>query len=56
MESALSRIERALARLEQAGPSPVSDDTDLAKRHEALRGKVAKTLAELDAVIASAAE
>ena len=50
----MERIDRALARIETqaalASHAPV--DPDLAARHAALRGKVEKSLADLDALIA----
>ena len=49
---AIARIEAALTRLEAVGrraaPAP---DADLFSRHEALRGCVGTTLAELDTLI-----
>ena len=58
IENAMTRIERALARIEtqaalsaHAAPSSTAADTDLAARHEALREQVANSVAELDLLI-----
>lgn len=54
INNAVDRIEKALARIEtQAALSRHSDDSDreLAARHEALRSRVAASLAELDTLI-----
>jgi hypothetical protein len=52
---ALERIERALSRIEAAGP-PRRDDGDLRELrnvHDALRGKVESAISQLDRLLAS---
>ncbi|HSM53118.1 MAG TPA: hypothetical protein VK839_02930 [Erythrobacter sp.] len=53
-EQAIRRIEAALNRIEAASDklAPTSgSDSELAARHEALRGEVAATLRDLDKLI-----
>lgn len=52
MEQALSRIEKALARLEAATAHPSHGDEELRARHDRLRGSVAVSLRQLDALLA----
>ena len=56
LDTALRRMEAALDRIERAVPRPVPDaqhvDLALAARHERLKGTVAETLRDLDALIA----
>lgn len=57
MTQALARIDNALARLEtqaalaRHAPSAPAADPELARRHEALRASVEKSIGELDALI-----
>ena len=51
--SALQRIEAALARIERAATARAPRaDADLLRRHEALQAEVSETVAALDALIA----
>lgn len=53
-EQAVRRIEAALSRIEAAADAVASGsatDGDIARRHQALRGVVTATLAELDQLI-----
>jgi hypothetical protein len=55
-ESALARIDAALARLEAVASRPAtaseSTDGDLAARHQRLRAAVSRSLSQLDGLIA----
>ena len=57
-ESALARIDAAIARLEAVAvcPPAASGNTggDLAERHQALRSAVSQALGQLDGLIAGA--
>ncbi|HEY0959138.1 MAG TPA: hypothetical protein VGE05_07670 [Novosphingobium sp.] len=55
MEQALSRIETALARLEAATARPSRGNEELQARHDRLRGSVAASLRQLDALLAGKA-
>lgn len=50
--SALSRIDAALARIEAAAAARDEGTTDLRRRHEALRKRMAEVVSALDQVIA----
>ena len=52
IESALDRIDDALARLERAVSRPLPEESGLRERHERLKASVSQALEELDAVIA----
>jgi hypothetical protein len=52
VEKALARIEAATTRIGAAASrAPSADDGELANRHAQLRGTVAASLRELDALI-----
>lgn len=52
IDKALARIEAATARIERAGGrAPADGDSELAARHARLKGTVAASLRELDALI-----
>ena len=54
IHGALERIEKALARIETQAAlarTAARTDSELAKRHEALKSRVADNLAELDKLI-----
>ena len=53
-EQAIRRIEAALSRIEAAAGTAAAgrgSDSEIARRHQALRGEVAATLEELDRLI-----
>ncbi|MBV1918237.1 MAG: hypothetical protein KUG65_09285 [Sphingomonadaceae bacterium] len=50
-ESALDRIDVALARLEQAAAKLSSEDPGLRDRHDKLKTSVSQTLEQLDVLI-----
>ena len=50
-ESALDRIDVALARLDQAAARLSSEDPGLRDRHDKLKASVSQTLEQLDALI-----
>ena len=50
ISAAVDRIERALARIEEAAREP-REDSELAARHEALRQRVSGCLEDLDTLI-----
>ncbi|PEQ11806.1 hypothetical protein B2G71_15295 [Novosphingobium sp. PC22D] len=57
MEHSLSRIEAAIERIEAVASRVLAadaagPDADLAQRHEALKQSVARTIADIDAIIA----
>ena len=51
-ETASSRIERALARIEAAAKRSIGDRAALERRHVALRDEVGSAIAMLDQLIA----
>ena len=53
INSALSRIEKALARIEATAKQAPAVDAALAARHENLRIAVSRTLEQLDSLIES---
>lgn len=53
MDRAMNRVEAALARIERAANRTSGGDGDLAKRHEALRGRVTAVLGEIDLLVES---
>ena len=53
MDTAMSRIEAALARIERLADQKSGGDSDLAERHDRLRTRVSAALVELDTVIES---
>ena len=50
--SAIDRIDRALARIEHAVAARTNENNALAKRHAALRARIAEAVSALDDVIA----
>ncbi len=48
---ALARIEAAAGRIEAAAARPTAGDSELARRHEALRTEAGAALADLDRLI-----
>ena len=53
MDTAVSRIEAALARIEQLAAHKSGGDSGLAERHDTLRTRVTSALVELDTLIES---
>jgi len=49
--SALDRIDQAIARIEAAVAARVRADAATARRHDALRSRVAQAIATLDTLI-----
>lgn len=52
-DTAMSRIEAALARIDQATAQAGGGDSNLAERHDTLRTRVTSALVELDTLIES---
>lgn len=55
-DAALARIEAALGRIERAASGNSSNSGDLNRRHEQLKAAVARSLEELDDLIAEQKE
>ena len=53
MDTAMSRIEAALARIERLATHRSDGDSQLAERHDTLRTRVTSALVELDTLIES---
>ena len=53
MDSAMSRIEAALIRIEQVAARKSTGGSELAERHDTLRTRVTSALVELDTLIES---
>jgi len=53
--NAIDRIEAAIRRIEAAGAARAAETQALARRHAALRARMAEAVTALDAVIAQAA-
>lgn len=52
---AISRIERALSRIEQSASAPSSaGDSDLVERHEKLKSETRVAIQDLDKILAAA--
>jgi hypothetical protein len=53
--AAIGRIERAVARIENAAIAPsVAEDKDLAERHERLKSETLNAIQDLDKILADA--